>query len=60
LCGSASLAINGPFWQQVPAEAETTYHGNDVHRKIAAQRSDVSTWFDLLDLDDCVSFGGQP
>ena len=26
----------------------------------AAQREDIKTWFDLLDLDDYVTFGGKP
>lgn len=26
----------------------------------AAKREDVSTWFELLDLDDHVTFGGKP
>jgi len=33
------------------------FHG--LHQKIAPQRNDVATWFDLLDLDDYVSFGGK-
>jgi hypothetical protein len=34
------------------------FHG--VHQKIAPKRTDLATWFDLLDLDDYVSFGGTP
>jgi hypothetical protein len=34
------------------------FHG--VHQKIAPERTDLATWFDLLDLDDYVSFGGTP
>jgi hypothetical protein len=32
------------------------FHG--AHSKIAPKRQDVATWFDLLDLDDYVSYGG--
>jgi hypothetical protein len=32
---------------------------HDLHAKIAPQRGDIVTWFDLLDLDDYVSFGGK-
>jgi len=32
---------------------------NDVHRKNAAHREDISTWFDWLDLDDYVTYGGK-
>jgi hypothetical protein len=28
-------------------------------QKIAPNRDDLTTWFDLLDLDDYASFGGQ-
>jgi hypothetical protein len=45
--------------QRAPGDTESRefYHG--VHAKIAPKREDISTWFDLLDLDDYVSFGGQ-
>lgn len=33
---------------------------NDVHRQNAAHREDISTWFDWLELDDFVTFGGRP
>jgi len=33
------------------------FHG--LHQKIAPQRDGIVTWFDLLDLDDYVSFGGK-
>jgi hypothetical protein len=32
---------------------------NDVHSKVAPKRTDIATWFDLLDLDDYASFGGK-
>jgi len=32
---------------------------NDVHRKNAPHRDDIATWFDWLDLDDFVTFGGH-
>lgn len=38
-------------------ESREYYHGE--HGKIAAQREDLATWFDLLDVDDYVSFGGK-
>ena len=28
--------------------------------KFAQEREDVKTWFDLVDLDDHVAFGGKP
>ena len=35
------------------------FYGESV-QKIAPGRDDLSTWFDLLDLGDYASFGGQP
>jgi len=32
---------------------------HELHGKIAPRRDDISTWFDLLDVDDYVSFGGK-
>jgi hypothetical protein len=45
--------------QRAPADTESRefYHG--LHAKIAPRREDIATWFDLLDLDDHVSFGGK-
>jgi hypothetical protein len=45
--------------QRAPAEPGSRSFFNEVHSKIAPQRSDLATWFDLLDLDDYVSFGGK-
>ena len=41
------------------ADVESRGYFNDLHKKVAEKREDVVTWFDLLDLDDYVSFGGQ-
>jgi uncharacterized protein DUF5069 len=46
--------------QRVPTDPESRSFFNDIHAKIAPKREDVATWFDLLDLDDYVSFGGKP
>jgi hypothetical protein len=32
---------------------------NDYHAKLAPKRKDVGTWFDILDIDDFVTFGGK-
>jgi hypothetical protein len=32
---------------------------HQLHSKAAPKRADIATWFDLLDLDDYVSFGGE-
>jgi len=46
--------------QRAPSDWDMRDFYSDTHRRIAPQRTDLSTWFDLLDLDDYVSFGGNP
>lgn len=47
-------------WQtsRTASDAETRDFFNGLHRKYGPKREDIVTWFDLLDLDDYVSFGG--
>jgi len=45
--------------QRGPGGVEGRDYFAEVHRSIAPLREDVVTWFDLLDLDDYVSFGGR-
>ena len=45
--------------QRVPADPESREYLNAQHKKYGPKREDIATWFDLLDLDDYVSFGGQ-
>jgi hypothetical protein len=45
--------------QRVPGEAETREYFTELHKQAGASRNDISTWFDLLDLDDYVSYGGK-
>ncbi len=45
--------------RRVPSDLESRSYFNEIHQKIAPQREDVATWFELLDLDDYVSFGGK-
>jgi hypothetical protein len=45
--------------QRVPTDLESRHFFNDYHAKMAPQRKDVGTWFELLDIDDFVTFGGQ-
>jgi hypothetical protein len=44
---------------RTPANTEGREYFQGIHSKIAPKREDIATWFDLLDLDDYVSFGGQ-
>ncbi|HWX21585.1 MAG TPA: DUF5069 domain-containing protein [Candidatus Binatia bacterium] len=46
--------------QRAPSDAESRAYFNELHSKAAPKREDIVTWFDLLDVDDYVSFGGQP
>ena len=45
--------------QRAPADTESREFFHGVHAKIAPKREDIATWFDLLDLDDYVTFGGK-
>lgn len=44
---------------RVPADIESRAYVNEAQTKLAPTREDIVTWFDLLDLDDYVSFGGK-
>ncbi|HOX03800.1 MAG TPA: DUF5069 domain-containing protein [Candidatus Paceibacterota bacterium] len=43
---------------RTPTTLEMRQFYQEEHQRIAPHREDLSTWFDLLDLDDFVSFGG--
>jgi hypothetical protein len=45
--------------QRVPTDVETRAYFNEQVSKIAPKREDIATFFDWLDLDDYVSFGGK-
>jgi hypothetical protein len=45
--------------KRTPADVESRSFFNDLHEKAAPKREDICTWFDLLDVDDYVSFGGK-
>jgi hypothetical protein len=46
--------------QRAPMELEAREFYQDEHKRLAPHREDLATWFDLLDLDDYFTFGGQP
>ena len=46
-------------WTRVGPQLPTPTVSIITHAKMAPKRRDIFTWFDLLDLDDYVSFGGQ-
>ncbi len=45
---------------RAPGDTESREFFHETHAKIAPKREDIVSWFDLLDLDDYVSFGGKP
>jgi len=45
--------------QRVPTDVESRNYLNEIHSKAAPKREDIATWFDLLDVDDHVTFGGH-
>ena len=45
--------------QRAPADTESREFFDGLHAKAAPKREDIATWFDLLDVDDHVTFGGK-
>jgi BMFP domain-containing protein YqiC len=45
--------------QRTPTDVESREYFNGLHKQAAPTREDITTWFDLLDVDDYVSFGGK-
>jgi hypothetical protein len=45
--------------QRVPTDLDSRKFFQEYHTKTAPDRNDVATWFDMLDIDDFVSFGGK-
>ncbi len=49
------------IWQEhrAPDNPDSRAFFNELHQQSASKRTDIVTWFDLLDVDDYVSFGGK-
>jgi hypothetical protein len=45
--------------QRAPDNPDSRDYFNGLHKTAAPKREDVVTWFDLLDVDDFASFGGE-
>lgn len=45
--------------QRSPSDVESREYFHKLHASVAPKREDVSTWFDVLDIDDFVTFGGK-
>lgn len=48
-------------WQErrAPDNPDSRDYFNELHKSAAPKRTDVVSWFDLLDVDDFASFGGK-
>jgi hypothetical protein len=44
---------------RVPTDVESREFFNGLHKAVGPKREDIATWFELLDLDDYVTFGGK-
>ena len=45
--------------RRAPGEVEKRGFFHSIHQEYGAARTDIVSWFDLLDLDDHVSYGGK-
>lgn len=45
--------------QRCPSSVETREFFNGMQRQTCPDREDIAGWFDLLDVDDFVSYGGK-
>ncbi|MGA2174747.1 MAG: DUF5069 domain-containing protein [Verrucomicrobiota bacterium] len=45
--------------RRAPTDVESRQFFQEYHTKLAPGRNDVGTWFDILDIDDHVTFGGK-
>ncbi|HTY88320.1 MAG TPA: DUF5069 domain-containing protein [Candidatus Acidoferrum sp.] len=45
--------------QSAPDNPGSREHFNELHKNAGPKRTDIVSWFDVLDLDDYVSFGGK-
>jgi len=48
-------------WQErrAPGNPDSRDYFNELHKNVAPKRTDLISWFDLLDVDDFASFGGR-
>jgi len=45
--------------RRTPADIESRQYFNEIQSKAGPKREDIAAWFQLLELDDFVSFGGK-
>jgi hypothetical protein len=54
------LAWSAWHEQRGPADMESHEYFMDLFQRVAPQREDICSWFDLLDVEDHADFGGHP
>ena len=49
------------IWQdrRAPENPDSRSYFNELHASVAPKRTDITSWFDLLDADDYASYGGK-
>ena len=45
--------------KRAPANPEGRAYLNELHSAVAPKRTDIASWFDILDVDDYASYGGK-
>src|ERR1700722_17708918 len=45
--------------QRGPGDVDSREFFNGLHKAAGPKREDITTWFEMLDLDDYVTFGGK-
>ena len=53
------LAWSAYHVERVPTDLESREFFNTYHAQLAPHRTDIMNWFDILDVDDHVTFGGK-
>jgi hypothetical protein len=53
------VAWNSWLEHRAPSDVEGREYFHSIHANVAPKREDIANWFDLLDVDDFVSFGGK-
>jgi len=48
-------------WQEklAPNNPDSRAYFNELHSAVAPKRTDITNWFDILDVDDYASYGGK-
>ncbi len=46
--------------QRAPGNVDSREYFHGLHKQLAPHRTDITSWFDLLDVDDFLSYGGKP